>query len=144
MLFILAITHNITYEPKTVRKLVPRLSKQSQKSSIQSQIFGTEMHSRSDPQTPHVIRMDLRLKINRVGEEPLPLGVCRNSPISVSTCSSCREEGLFLLLRWKLTVRSLENLEKRWSISLYFFFPLLFLSPLFFPSTNRFGQAWVK
>ena len=88
--------------------------------------------------------MTLRPNINRVGEEPLPLGVYRNSPFLVSTCSSCRKEGLFLLLHRKPTVRSSKNLERRQSFSLYFFFSLLslsflcFLPPISF-STEFFG-----
>ena len=59
----------------------------------------------------------LRVENDQVGED-LPHGVCRNSPISVSTCSSCHVEGLSLLLCRRPMVRSSENLERRWSLSL--------------------------
>ena len=72
--------------------------------------------------------MTLRQGLNQVGEKPLPLGVCRNSSISVSTQSSFHKEELSFLLRWEPTIRSPEKLEIRWSFSLY----LLLLSPFSF------------
>ena len=60
----------------------------------------------------------LRVENGQLGED-LPLGCCRNSQITISTCSSCHEEGLSLLLRRRPMVRLLENLERRWSLSLW-------------------------
>ena len=74
--------------------------------------------------------MALKQELNQVGEKPLPLGVCRNFSILVSTRSSCREEELSFLLQREPTVRSPEKLERRWSFSLYLLllFPFSFFS----------------
>ena len=90
-----------------------------QKSSIQSQIFGTGMHGHFHPQNTKTICIDFKRELNQVGEKPLSLRVFRNSSIPVSARSSCPGETLFLLLQQKPTIRSLGNLEGRSSFSLY-------------------------
>ena len=70
----------------------------------------------------------LRVENDQVGED-LPHGVCRNSLIPVSTCSSCHVKGLSLLLRRRPMVRLSKNLERRWSLSLtlpFLCFPFFF------------------
>ena len=75
------------------------------------------------------------------GRKPLPLGVCRNYPTSVSMRSPCREDELFLFLRLKTPIRSSGNLERRWSLSLQLFLStLVFLSLSPFPSPNLLGE----
>ena len=79
--------------------------------------------------------MTLRQELNQVGEKPLPHGVYRENKILVSMRSPRRVEELFFLLRWKPTIRSSENLDRKWSFSL-----ILLLLPLFPPPT----EIWSK
>ena len=78
--------------------------------------------------------MALRQRLNQVGEKSLPLRVCQNSLILVSTRSSRREDKLCLFLRRMQTIGSLGKLERRWSFSLLLL--LLFFPSLPFPSTS--------
>ena len=64
------------------------------------------------PNTPS-IKMAFKQGLNQVREKPLPLGVCQNFSLLISTCSSCYGEALFFLLRRKPPVRLSENLKGR-------------------------------
>ena len=87
--------------------------------------------------------MTLTQGLNQVGEKPLPLKVCLNSPTPVFMRSPCREDELFPLALLETDGPIVGKLREKDEVSLSTTFPLKFgfcLFPSPPPSPNRLGE----
>ena len=105
--------------------------------STRFKAFEIEFTAKTSLKTFLTIYMALSQRLMQVGKIPTSWS-CRNSTKSVPMCSPYCVEQLYFLLRREPTVRSIENLERRRSLSLSKNHKPSSLHPSHFQHTARF------